>query len=141
MTIRLCSFKLLVLAGLGLLVQVQPAQAAAVAVRFEVTVKRLPGSGVCTSQSQSNQSNAVVQVMCATGEFVSIEPDPSKPFTGTNGAAFRYQVAAGSRQSDQNTDSGGRGTGFTAGNGSTVTGWRTFQSTDLTDPLALVITF
>lgn len=45
---------------------------------------------VCISETLSAQSNAVVQVVCANGHFVRIDPDPSKPFLGAHGGAFRY---------------------------------------------------
>jgi hypothetical protein len=52
-------------------------------------------SGFCTSESLSQASNALVTVVCATGQFVSIRPMPGKPFTGTHGGAFRYMLRPG----------------------------------------------
>ncbi len=45
---------------------------------------------VCISETLSAQTNAVVQVVCSSGQFVRIDPDPAKPFLGTHGGAFRY---------------------------------------------------
>ncbi|WP_139237339.1 hypothetical protein [Polaromonas sp. YR568] len=52
-------------------------------------------SGFCTSESLSQASNALVTVVCGTGQFVSIRPMPGKPFTGTHGGAFRYIFGPG----------------------------------------------
>jgi hypothetical protein len=52
-------------------------------------------SGFCTSQSLSQASNALVTVVCGTGQFVSIRPMPGRPFTGTHGGAFRYVFGPG----------------------------------------------
>lgn len=46
--------------------------------------------GVCISETLSAQTNAVVQEVCSSGQFVSIDPDPAKPFLGVHGGAFRY---------------------------------------------------
>lgn len=45
---------------------------------------------VCISETLSAQTNAVVQVVCSSGQFVRIDPDPTKPFLGVHGGAFRY---------------------------------------------------
>lgn len=54
-----------------------------------------PRSGVCISETLSEQTNALVRVACATGQFVSITPLPGKRFLGTHGGAFRYSMGAG----------------------------------------------
>lgn len=54
-----------------------------------------PTSGICTSQSHSDATNATVRVLCSNGQFVSIEPAPGRPFAGTHGGAFRYQFGPG----------------------------------------------
>jgi hypothetical protein len=46
--------------------------------------------GVCISETLSAQTNAVVQVVCSSGQFVRIDPDPTRPFLGVHGGAFRY---------------------------------------------------
>lgn len=52
----------------------------------------LPASqGVCISETLSAQTNAIVQVVCSSGQFVRIDPDPAKPFLGVHGGAFLYQ--------------------------------------------------
>jgi hypothetical protein len=63
--------------------------------RFAVTLEfRQPDK--CTSETLSQQTNAVVQVVCRSGNFVSIDPAPGKPFLGTQGGAFRYYFGVGS---------------------------------------------
>lgn len=47
-------------------------------------------TGACTSTSLSAKTQATVQVVCATGQFVSIESTPGKRFVGTHGGAYRY---------------------------------------------------
>lgn len=46
----------------------------------------------CISQSLSQQANAEVRVICETGQFVEIEPLPGRPFIGSHGDAFRYNL-------------------------------------------------
>jgi hypothetical protein len=40
----------------------------------------------------SRETNAIVTVVCATSQFVSIEPQPGSPFLGTNGGAYRFML-------------------------------------------------
>lgn len=47
-------------------------------------------SALCVSQTLSQQTGAVVQVLCSTGQFVSIGPRPGAPFAGVHGGAFSY---------------------------------------------------
>ena len=49
----------------------------------------------CVSQSLSDATGAVVRVVCKSGQFVSIEANPSGPFLGVHGGAFRYYFANG----------------------------------------------
>jgi hypothetical protein len=51
--------------------------------------------GLCVSQSLSDATGAVVRVICQSGQFVSIEANPSGPFLGVHGGAFRYYFANG----------------------------------------------
>lgn len=55
-----------------------------------------PATGICTSQSLSDQTGALVQVVCSTGQFVSISPQPGAPFAGTHGGAFNYYFSPAS---------------------------------------------
>lgn len=45
---------------------------------------------VCVSETLSAQTHAIVQVVCSSGQFVRIDPDPAKPFLGVHGGAFRH---------------------------------------------------
>jgi len=47
-------------------------------------------SALCVSQSLSQSTGALVQVVCSTGQFVSIGPRPGAPFAGVHGGAFTY---------------------------------------------------
>lgn len=49
----------------------------------------------CVSQSLSEATGAIVNVVCKSGQFVSIEPRPGAPFLGVHGGAFRYYFANG----------------------------------------------
>ena len=49
--------------------------------------------GVCVSRSLSEQTGAVVQVACDSGQFVSIEAVPGQRFLGVHGGAFRYTLS------------------------------------------------
>lgn len=69
--------------------------APAVPANPPVTVPTSPpvvaaGGSICTSVAQSDATNAQVRVVCSTGQFVSIEPAPGRPFVGTHGGAYRY---------------------------------------------------
>jgi len=55
--------------------------------------------GICTSQTFSDATNATVRVLCSTGQFVSIEPIPGRPFAGTHGGAYRYNFGPSHRLS------------------------------------------
>ena len=50
-------------------------------------------AGVCFSRSLSEQTGAVVQVACDSGQFVSIEAVPGQRFLGVHGGAFRYSLS------------------------------------------------
>jgi len=62
---------------------------------FQVTIEVARAADRCTSAALSTATHAEVQVVCATGQFVGIEPAPGKPFLGTHGAAFRYVLDLG----------------------------------------------
>lgn len=55
-----------------------------------------PATGICTSQTLSDQTGALVQVVCSTGQFVSISPRPGAPFAPTHGGAFTYYFSPSS---------------------------------------------
>src|SRR5258705_4046826 len=50
-------------------------------------------AGVCYSRSLSEQTGATVQVVCDSGQFVSIEAVPGQPFLGVHGGAFPYSMS------------------------------------------------
>jgi hypothetical protein len=50
-------------------------------------------AGVCFSRTLSEQTGAVVQVACDSGQFVSIEAVPRQRFLGVHGGAFRYSMS------------------------------------------------
>jgi hypothetical protein len=49
-----------------------------------------PASGLCISQSESEQTGAIVRVVCQSGQFVSISPRPGARFIDTHGGAYAY---------------------------------------------------
>jgi len=57
-----------------------------------------PGSAndLCVSQTLSDATGAIVQVVCTTGQFVNIEADRSQPYNlGVHGGAYRFYFANG----------------------------------------------
>src|SRR6476646_11029072 len=52
-----------------------------------------PRAGVCYSKSLSEKTGASVQVVCDSGQFVSIEAVPGQPFLGVHGGAFRDSMS------------------------------------------------
>ena len=61
--------------------------------RVAITLNDPGKSALCTSQSLSQATGALVQVICSTGQFVSIGPRPGAPFAGVHGGAFTYYLA------------------------------------------------
>jgi hypothetical protein len=62
--------------------------------RVSITVNDPAGkSALCVSQSLSQATGALVQVICSTGQFVSIGPRPGAPFAGVRGGAFTYYLS------------------------------------------------
>ncbi len=53
------------------------------------------GGSFCTSQTASQATNAQVTVVCATDQFVSIQPWAGSPFLGTSGGAYRFMLTPG----------------------------------------------
>ena len=93
----------------------------------------------CTSETLSQQANALVQVVCRSGNFVSIDPAPGKPFLGTQGGAFRYYFGVGSSGATplavvDRTLSPYVGYG-------TVTGLRVFNPYGAEDPFEFVVSY
>ncbi|MBX7229221.1 MAG: hypothetical protein K1X48_06420 [Burkholderiaceae bacterium] len=59
---------------------------------FEVriTLNARTNEGLCTHQLDSQASNAIVKVVCSSGQFVSIQALPNRPFLGTQGGAHQF---------------------------------------------------
>ena len=90
----------------------------------------------CVNESLSQQNNALVRVVCATGQFVSIEPAPGKPFLGTHGGAFRFNMGA-----DTFTALGSSGFGNPYLGAGTVTGLRIYNANGADGPLEMLVSF
>jgi hypothetical protein len=92
-------------------------------------------SGVCTSDTLSERTGAIVRVVCATGQFVSIGPRPGGRFIGTHGGAYTYYFgpAFGALY---RADSGE----FTTGTG-TIASFRIFNVTEIEGPVEMLVSF
>ena len=49
----------------------------------------------CVSETLSEQTNALVRVVCGTEQFVNITPQPGKVFLATLGGALRFYSGSG----------------------------------------------
>jgi hypothetical protein len=102
----------------------------------QATVAPATNRQICVSQTLSEQNNALVQVTCATGQFVSITPIPGRPFLGTHGGAFRYRFdsgkSSGGGQSGQDNPFVGTGT---------VTALRIYNADGSGGPLEMLVSF
>ena len=87
-----------------------PALAGSVAGNFEVHIQlvvpaspasglgQVPAaSGFCTSESLSRASEALVTVVCSTGQFVNIRQFAGRPYAGTHGGAHRHVFSSTGR--------------------------------------------
>lgn len=97
---------------------------------------RSVASGVCISQTLSEQTNALVQIVCATEQFVSIAPVPGKRFLGTHGGAFRYNFQSGASYSG--ISYGALSAYIGAG---TVTALRIYNANGSDGPLEMLVSF
>lgn len=61
------------------------------------TVAPPEASGVCVSQTLSEQNGAVVRVVCESGQFVSISPLPGGRFVGSHGGAYSFHFGSSYR--------------------------------------------
>ena len=141
--------------GLGLLLCTSLAASAATSVgQFSVAIT-LTGSGasgtdvntaaesapgVCISETLSEQTNAVVRVVCGTNQFVSITANPNARFLGTNGGAFRFVLNTGNADSSAQSGSQGGSNDFQPGTG-TVTALRIYNVNGSDGPLEILLTF
>lgn len=99
----------------------------------------LASSGICTSASQSQATNAQVQVVCSTGQFVSIEPSPGRPFGGTHGGAFRFTFGPGEEPAPALSTLAALGT--MGNNAATLTAVRMINLDDSGGPLEMLVSF
>lgn len=93
------------------------------------------GSGVCVSQSLSEQNGARVRVVCDSGEFVSISAIPGARFVGTHGGA--YTTYFGSSYRGANI----AGHGEFANVAGTFASFRVFGVTESEGRLDLLVSF
>jgi len=71
----------------------QPGAVGATSVSPQSQPQQPQRAGVCYSRSLSEKTGASVQVVCDSGQFVSIEAVPGQPFLGVHGGAFRYSMS------------------------------------------------
>lgn len=119
----------------------QHTSAASFQVRIQLTVPGSPAAepgARCETQSLTSAPNALVRVVCDSGRFVSIGPDPRKPFVGSHGGAYRFHLQASAVASallDDGIDPYWWGRG-------TVTAMRIYGAPrDPTDPLEMMVSF
>jgi hypothetical protein len=126
--------------GLGLLAAMGHCLAGTAAGVFDVRIvldkpgHSPPPTGLCISSTLSAQTNAIVRVVCATGQFVSIESAPGSPFVGTHGGAHRYILGTAVPPSLQGEDDLQMGAG-------TVTALRVINLNAQQDRLELWVSF
>jgi hypothetical protein len=92
-----------------------------------------PSSGVCISQTLSDLTGALVQVLCSTGQFVSISPKAGAPFIA-HGGAYSYYLSVG-------TGSRIAGLGGLPSGGATVTEYRVFTVDEANGTIDLLVGF
>ena len=90
-------------------------------------------SGICTSQSLSDQVGALVRVVCQTGQFVSISPRPGQRFLGTHGGAYNYYFGP--------TYGAIHRTAHGEGGSGTVTSFRVYRVDEADGVLDLLVSF
>jgi len=91
-------------------------------------------SGICVSESLSDQTGAVVRVVCQTGQFVSIGPRPGGRFIGTHGGAYSYFF--GPLGPDNRA-----GFGEVTNGAGTITSFRVYSVDGTDGPLDLLVSF
>jgi hypothetical protein len=88
----------------------------------------------CISESLSARTGAVVRVVCATGQFVSIGPRHGRRFLATHGGAFGYYIRPTPGVLDP-------GPGASAGAGGTITSFRVYSMDEAGGPLHMLVSF
>ena len=112
------------------------AMAGATTGTFAVNISLQGNAGLCTSQTLSQATSAIVRVACAAGQFVSIEVNPAKPFLGVHGGAYRFNFVAGLARPQDGY--GGINASMDSG---TVTALRILNASGGPDPIELLISF
>ncbi len=98
--------------------------------------------GVCVSQTLSEQTIAVVRVVCGTGQFVSITANPNARFLGTHGGAPRFVLSQGSASSGSQIVGQGRTNDFYPGTGTVTYSSVLIYNVSGTDgPFEMMVTF
>jgi hypothetical protein len=92
-------------------------------------------SGVCTSQSLTEQNNAVVRVVCQSGQFVSITPIPGARFVGSHGGAYNFYFGSSYRSVNV------AGYGEFANGAGSVASFRVFGVTESEGRLDMLVAF
>ncbi len=92
------------------------------------------GAGLCVSETLSAETNAQVQVLCQTGQFVDIQPVPGRPFAGVHGGAYRFHFSGGSWGGSSDSADTLLGAG-------TVTAMRIYHADNRDGPLELLVSF
>ncbi|MDW5442462.1 hypothetical protein [Polaromonas sp. SM01] len=112
------------------------ARAGAATGALSVNISLTGNTSICTSQTLGQATNAFVQIVCGTGQFVSIEANPAKPFLGVHGGAYRYSFGPGLPWP---TD-GGAGISPYIGAG-TVTSMKILNINGWMEPIELLVSF
>lgn len=96
--------------------------------------------GVCISKTLSQRSNALVRVVCKSGQFVSITANPNARFLGVNGGAHQYVLNTDMQRSGSLTGLLGQSNDFNPGTG-TVTAWQVYNVDGSDTPFEVLLTF
>ena len=92
-------------------------------------------SGICTSDSLSERTGALVRVVCETGQFVSIAPRPDAKFVGTHGGAYTYSFRPAFDAMQRARD------GQFATASGTIASYRIYNVTEIEGPLEMLVSF
>jgi hypothetical protein len=103
---------------------------------FGVNISLTPRPGLCLSETLSESTGAAVHVVCESGQFVKIDPQPGHPFLGVHGGAFRYFLEPGNTWLAEH---GSRINPFVGAG--TVTGLRIYNVDRADGPLEVLISF
>ncbi len=137
--------KLLLAYGSLMLAWAVPAWPATDQATFAVQIQLNGGSypvldsdGYCVNEVLSEQTNAIVTVVCNTNQFVSIRAQPGKPFLGTHGGAYLYSFGKDRQQTRRflNDDNAA----WLSGYGSS-TSMRIFFTDDMRELREMLVTF